>query len=198
MIKAIIGPMFGEKSSRLIDIANNLEKEGKKFKVFFPASCNKKEGFIYSRKDNKKIKAIKVFNIDDLFNNITDEEVILIDEFTFLCSNKYIDLFMNFLEEMDKQGKDIILSGLQLDYLGNSFDLTKEILPYCDEIETTSAVCEHCGKPATRQIRNINGEIDISDDTPTLLMENEDIVYIPVCRSCFRRLTGLSAIKKNH
>ena len=32
MIKAIIGPMFGSKSSRLIDIALDLEKEGKKFK----------------------------------------------------------------------------------------------------------------------------------------------------------------------
>lgn len=197
MIKAIVGPMFGEKSSRLIDIANNLEKEGKKFKVFFPASCNKKEGYIYSRKDNKKIKAIKVFNIDDLFNNITDEEVILIDEFTFLCSHKYIDLFMSFLEQMDRMGKDVILSGLQLDYLGNSFDLTREILPYCDEIVMTSAVCEICGAPATRQVRKVNGVLDVSDDSPTLLMEDNDIVYMPVCRSCFREVTGLSAIKKN-
>lgn len=197
MIKAIIGPMFGEKSSRLIDIANELEKEGKKFKVFFPASCNKKEGFIYSRKDNKKIKAIKVFNISDLFNNINGEDVVLIDEFTFLCTSNHIDSFMDFLEELDKRNTDVILSGLQFDYLGNSFDLTREVLPFCDEIVITQATCEICGSPASRQVRKINGELDIYDNTPTLLMEDKNIVYMPVCRSCFRNLTGLSAIKKN-
>ena len=195
MIKAIIGPMFGSKSSRLIDIALELEKEGKKFKVFFPASCNKLDGYIYSRENDKKIKAIKVFDISDLYNNINDSEIILLDEFTFMCTSQHIDEFMAFLEEMDKRNIDVILAGLQLDYMGKSFDTTEKILPYCDEITTTSAICENCGKPASRQIRKINGIIDTMEETPTLVMESEDVIYIPLCRSCFRELTGLSAIK---
>lgn len=195
MIKAIIGPMFGSKSSRLIDIALDLEKEGKKFKVFFPASCNKLDGYIYSRENDKKIKAIKVFDISDLYNNVNDCKIILLDEFTFMCTSQYIDEFMNFLDVMDERNIDVILAGLQLDYMGKSFDLTERVLPYCDEIVTTSAICEHCGKPASRQIRKIDGVIDTMENTPTLIMENENVVYIPLCRSCFRKLTGLTAIK---
>ena len=102
---------------------------------------------------------------------------------------------MNFFDVMDERNIDVILAGLQLDYMGKSFDLTERVLPYCDEIVTTSAISEHCGKPASRQIRKIDGVIDTMENTPTLIMENENVVYIPLCRSCFRKLTGLTAIK---
>ena len=112
-----------------------------------------------------------------------------------MCTSQYIDEFMSFLDVMDERNIDVILAGLQLDYMGKSFDLTERVLPYCDEIVTTSAICEHCGKPASRQIRKIDGVIDTMENTPTLIMENENVVYIPLCRSCFRKLTGLTAIK---
>lgn len=193
MLHVITGSMRSGKSARLVDYTAFIND--KNYKIFYPASLNKSEGYVISREGNKKAKAIKIFDINDLYNHIEDLEVVLIDEFQFLCSAKDIDDFMKFLEYCDTKNIDIYLFGLQLDYLSNSFDITQRVLPYADSIVMLTAICDYCGEPATRCLRVVDGKIDASPDSDTLVMESENVEYKSVCKKCYRNLTGLSAIK---
>lgn len=194
MIKVVIGTMKSAKTSTLI---NEVEKSvDKNIKIFYPSCCNKVDGYVYSRKDNKKIKGIKIFNLSDLYNNINNTDAIFIDETQFIVSSSNIDDFMAFLEYCDKMKIDVYLFGLQLDYLNNSFDVIQRVLPYADNIITLTANCEVCGNTnAVRCVRFNGNELDCDPNSSLILLESENIVYKSVCKECYRRLTSLPAIK---
>lgn len=194
MIEAIIGTMKSEKTSTLIDTVNELQN--KKVKVFYPSHCNKMDGYVYSRKDNKKLKGIKVFNISDLYNNINNVDTIFIDEVQFIVSSNNVDEFMNFIEYCDTKNIDVYLVGLQLDYMNNSFDIIQRILPYTDKVTILTAKCEICGSDdAVRCIRYNGDELDCDPNSSLILLESDKIVYKSVCKKCYRKITSLPAIK---
>lgn len=195
MLKLVVGQMKSGKSARLIDYVDEFKKLDIEFKVFYPASCNKVDGYVYSRDNNRSTKAIKVYTVDDLYNNLGDVKVVLLDEYTFYVSDSQVNEFMDFIEFCDKKGVDIYLFGLQLDYMSRGFDLAHRILPYADEVVVANAMCEICGGVASRQIRFIDGELDTDEEADTLQMESSDIVYKACCRKCYRELTGKPAIR---
>lgn len=193
MLHIITGTMCGGKSKTLIEYADKFKD--KKVKIFYPACINKSEGYVYSRDKDRKIKATKIYELNDLYNHLNNCEIILLDEYTFYCSSNQIDDFMKFLEHCDKLDIDIYLFGLSLDYLSNSFEITSRVLPYADSIMVLNAVCDKCGAKASRQLRIVDGEIDVDDKYGVLLVESDNVRYMPLCRKCYRELTGLSAIK---
>ena len=194
MIEAIIGTMKSEKTSTLIDIVNELQN--KKVKVFYPSHCNKMDGYVCSRKDNKKLKGIKVFNISDLYNNINNVDTIFIDEVQFIVSSNNVDEFMSFLEYCDVKNIDVYLVGLQLDYMNNSFDIIQRILPYTDKVTILTAKCEICGSDnAVRCIRYNGDTLDCDPNSSLILLESDKVVYKSVCKKCYREITSLPAIK---
>ena len=195
MITATIGTMKSEKTFKLIKATEFLDMQHKKYVVFHPACCAKDEDGVVTRRGSQKAKAIKVFEIQDMYNHLKEVKVCLIDEFTFLCSENHIDDFMEFLEYCDINGIDVYLFGLSLDYMSNSLDIAQRVLPYCDYIDTVSARCEECGDTAKRCVRYINGELDNDPNSSLLIMEDKNVVYKSVCKKCYRELTGLPAIK---
>ena len=58
-----------------------------------------------------------------------------------------------------------------------------------------TAKCDYCGNKASRCLRIVDGVIDSSEDSDLIVMEGLDVEYKSVCRNCYRKLTGLSAIK---
>lgn len=195
MITATIGTMKSEKTFKLIKTTEFLNKLNKKYIVFHPACCAKDEEGVITRRGLQKAKAVKVFEIQDMYNYLKDIDVCLIDEFTFLCGGNNIDDFMEFLEYCDVNGIDVNLFGICLDYMSNSLDIAQRVLPYCDYIDTVSAKCEECGDIAKRCVRYINGELDNDPNSSLLIMEDKNVVYKSVCKECYRKLTGLPAIK---
>ena len=195
MITATIGTMKSEKTFKLIKLTEFLDIQHKKYVVFHPACCAKDEDGVVTRRGSQKAKAIKVFEIQDMYNYLKEVKACLIDEFTFLCSENHIDDFMEFLEYCDINGIDVYLFGLSLDYMSNSLDIAQRVLPYCDYIDTVSARCEECGDTAKRCVRYINGELDNDPNSSLLIMEDKNVVYKSVCKKCYRELTDLPAIK---
>lgn len=194
MINAIIGSMRAGKTKALIDNISLLED--KVYKVFYPASCNKSEGFVYTRDGDRTLKATKIFEVKDLYNYVDKLDCVIIDEFTFLCNEHEIEYFMQFLEHCDTHNIDVYLFGITTDYLSRSFELARHVLPYCDNISVLKSRCDECGSnEGTRCVRFINGEMDASYDSDLIVMEGEQVEYKSVCKKCFRKLTGLKAIK---
>lgn len=193
MLHLVIGTMKASKSATLIDFVNDIENIN--YKIFFPACCNKKDGYVVSRDNDKKVKAIKVFEVNDMYNHLKNIKIVFIDEFQFIANSEEIDEFMQFLEYCDKNNIDVYCFGLSLDYMSLPFDVTQRVLPYAQEIHVLNAYCDECGKPAYRCLRYVDGEIDINPNSDTLLMENADVEYKSVCNDCYRKITGLNAIK---
>lgn len=193
MLHLVIGTMKASKSSTLIDYTNLVKP--KKYTIFYPACCNKKDGYVVSRDNGKKAKAVKIFEVKDMYNYIEDTEVIFLDEFQFLAGTTDLNDLMNFLEYCDKKDKTVYMFGLSLNYMSQAFDVTQRVLPYADTIVVLTANCDICGKPATRCIRYVNGELDCNPNSKTLLMEGDTTEYKSVCKKCYRKLTGLNAIK---
>ena len=193
MLHLVIGTMKASKSATLIDFVNDIENIN--YKIFFPACCNKKDGYVVSRDNDKKVKAIKVFEVNDMYNHLKNIKMVFIDEFQFIANSEEIDEFMQFLEYCDKNNIDVYCFGLSLDYMSLPFDVTQRVLPYAQEIHVLNAYCDECGKPAYRCLRYVDGEIDINPNSNTLLMEDTDVEYKSVCNECYRKITGLNAIK---
>lgn len=192
MLHLVVGTMKASKSSTLIDYTDLVKP--KKYVIFYPSCCDKKDGYVVSR-DNKEAKAIKIFEIKDMYNYVEGVDVIFIDEYTFFCNSSQVNEFMNFLEYCDQKDKQIYCFGLALDYMSQPFDITQRLLPYADTLVVLTARCEICGATATRCIRYVNGKLDNDPNSDTLLMEGSDVEYKSVCKKCYREITGLKAIK---
>ncbi|XP_062088145.1 pentatricopeptide repeat-containing protein At4g16470 isoform X2 [Humulus lupulus] len=96
-------------------------------------------------------------------------DVIGIDEAQF-----FGDLYDFCREAADLDGKTVIVSGLDGDYLRRSFGSVLDIIPLADSITKLSARCELCGKPALFTLRK-------TQEKQTELIGGAD-VYMPVCR----------------
>uniref|UniRef100_A0A2P2Q969 Thymidine kinase n=1 Tax=Rhizophora mucronata TaxID=61149 RepID=A0A2P2Q969_RHIMU len=102
----------------------------------------------------------------DAYNQL---DVIGIDEAQF-----FEDLYEFCQEAADHDGKTLIVSGLDGDYLRRSFGSVLHIIPLADSVTKLSARCELCGKRAFFTLRK-------TDETQTELIGGADI-YMPVCR----------------
>lgn len=194
-LQAVIGTMKSAKTLALIEYTRLIEQENKTYVVFHPACCAKDDEYVVTRHKSQKTKAIKVFEIQDMYAYVKSVDICLIDEFQFICDNSHIDDFMEFLEYCDTHNIEVVLFGLSLDYMSSSFEVTQRVLPYCDNIIVQQAKCEICGEPASRCIRYIDDVLDNDPNSSLLLMEKQNVVYKSVCRKCYREITGSQAIK---
>lgn len=71
-------------------------------------------------------------------------QVIIIDEWQFFADEDLIP----FVLEQRRQGRRIIVSGLNMDYTGKPFGQMPKLLAIANEIETRYAICSVCGEMA--------------------------------------------------
>ncbi|XP_021294332.1 thymidine kinase-like [Herrania umbratica] len=102
----------------------------------------------------------------DAYNQL---DVIGIDEAQF-----FEDLYDFCCEAADRDGKTVIVAGLDGDYLRRSFGSVLDIIPLADSVMKLTARCELCGKRAFFTLRK-------TEETQTELIGGAD-VYMPVCR----------------
>ena len=81
--------------------------------------------------------------------------------------------------ELQKQGKNIIFAGLDLDFKKEPFGAIKELMIHANELKKFHAICTECGNPAHYTIRLINGE-PARFDAPIVSIEGES-EYLPRC-----------------
>src|SRR5690606_10491666 len=108
-------------------------------------------------------------------------DVIGIDEVhTFDLDN--VAIIANLL----KQGKEIIISGLDMDYRGRLFPIVAALLELAPErVKHKRAVCESCKKVRGSYTQVYKDEIPVLDGLPSVLSEHHRYRYAPVCRNCF-------------
>ncbi|MGC9019249.1 MAG: thymidine kinase [Candidatus Bipolaricaulaceae bacterium] len=90
--------------------------------------------------------------------------------------------FPELCELLVRQGKRVIVAGLDLNFRGEPFGPMPRLLALADEVLKLTAVCTICGNPATRSQRLINGKP--ATEGPEVLIGGLES-YEPRCREHF-------------
>ncbi len=186
-LRLYLGCMFSGKTSELIREYTRWTKIGKKVICINYADDTRygDDNYVYSH-DLNKIECLKT---DKLYNikkeEINKYQVILINEGQF-----FEDILEFCKEYVDIYKKDIVVCGLDGDYLRKPFGKINDLISICDEVTKLKAFCVKCndGTPAlfTWRISSDNNQISINND------------YIPVCRKHYLESTNSKSIKLNH
>jgi len=98
--------------------------------------------------DSNYIQSIPVSKAKDILQVSDEVNVVGIDEAQFF-DNDLPDV----CQELALRGIRVILSGLDMDYLGKPFDPMPALLSMAEYITKLHAICSHCGNLATHSYR---------------------------------------------
>jgi thymidine kinase len=99
-------------------------------------------------------------------------EVVGIDEANFLGQD-----LVSVAQQMADSGKQVIIAGLDTDYMGRPFPPIPDLLCVAESITKTLAICMRCGNPAKHTQRLVESE--------DLIVVGAMGVYEARCRRCF-------------
>ena len=172
-IEAICGPMFSGKSEELIRRLRRATIARKRVQVFKPELDDR-----YSEKhivthDDVRMNSEAVSAASDILKLLDwRTQVIGIDE-----SNFFDLTLVDVANKLADSGKQVIIAGLDTDYMGRPFTPMPELLAVAESITKTLAICMRCGNPAKHTQRLL--------DSDELIMVGATGAYEARCRRCF-------------
>ncbi len=129
------------------------------------------DNYVYNH-DRQKIPCVKSKKLSDVDQQILKEnDVILINEGQF-----FPDLLDFCKLWCDTYKKNIVVCGLDGDYLRNPFGQINELISLCDEVIKLKAFCKLCND-GSRAIFTKR----LTNQTENIIIGSDD-VYMPVCR----------------
>ena len=172
-IEVICGPMFSGKSEELIRRLRRAMIARKRVEVFKPSIDNRySEDEIVSHGD-LRMKSQVVSDASQIPGRIDwRSEVVGIDEANFMGES-----LIEVSQRLADSGKQVIIAGLDTDYLGRPFIPIPDLLAHAESITKTLAICVRCGNPA-KHTQRLRG----SDD---LIVVGAADMYEARCRRCF-------------
>ena len=176
--------MNAGKSTALLQANHNYIERGM-HPVLFTAKLDDREGEgkIRSRIGIKQ-EAETFAEDDDLYrvvkamNKERRVDCLLIDEAQFLSKEQVSQLG----RLVDEEGIPILTYGIRTDFLGETFEGSRYLMAWADEIKEIKTIC-HCGKKATMNARvNASGKME-KEGAQIEIGGNER--YVSLCRGCF-------------
>lgn len=172
-IEVVCGPMFSGKSEELIRRLRRARIARKRVQVFKPRIDNRySHEEIVSHADQRMASEV-VDGAQDILG-ILDwrTQVVGIDEANFMGP-----ALVEIAERLADSGKQVIIAGLDTDYLGRPFPPIPELLARAESITKTLAICMRCGNPAKHTQRLVESE--------DLIVVGATGMYEARCRRCF-------------
>ena len=172
-LEVICGPMFSGKSEELIRRLRRSLIARKRVQVFKPSLDNRYSSDEIVSHSDLRIKSQVVRSADEILDAVEARtEVVGIDEANFLGTD--LPLVASHLADM---GKQVIVAGLDTDYLGRPFEPIPALLAQAEEITKTLAICVQCGGPAKYTQRLV--------ESSELIVVGATGMYEARCRMCF-------------
>lgn len=177
--------MGAGKSTNLLQVADNYESVGLEVLLVKPIFDSRDETFISSRLGVRKQADILLERhesaYDVIFSEVTktgkDYICILVDEANFLTKEQARDLWV-----IATQLDIIVMTyGLRVDYMGNGFEGSKELMILAHEIEEIKTV-DRTGEKCTMHLRSVNGEY-VFEGVPTIVGDIKGDVRYESCTS---------------
>ncbi|MBU2612240.1 MAG: thymidine kinase [Nanoarchaeota archaeon] len=166
VIEGFAGPMMSGKTGKLIQRVDPLRWMNGRFSYmgFKPRVDDRN---FNSRSERDFIKWNYIKKPEEIISISKEYDLIAIDEIQFFGKN-IVDVVL----ELQKQEKNIIFSGLDLDFRGEPFGSMPELMAIANEFEKLHSVCTKCGDPAYYTQRLINGE-PAHYNSPLISIEGE-------------------------
>jgi thymidine kinase len=172
-VEVICGPMFSGKSEELIRRLRRAMIARKRVEVFKPIIDNRYSDDEIVSHGDLRMKSQVVSSGAEIASRIDPRsEVIGVDEANFMGPE-----LVEVAQRLADGGKQVIISGLDTDYMGRPFAPVPELLALAESITKTLAICVRCGNPA-KHTQRLRG----SDD---LIVVGASDMYEARCRRCF-------------
>lgn len=172
MLKLVMGPMFSGKTTELIQTFKKYSYINKTVVVLNYIEDTRYHSSLLSTHDKQMIPCILTKTLSEMWTNLHDVDVILINEGQF-----FTDLF-EVVIDMVEAGKIVYVYGLDGDSTRAPFGQILHLIPYADDYIKLKALCAVCkdGTPAIFSHR-------ISDESEQIVIGSDN--YMPLCRKCF-------------
>lgn len=180
-IEVISGCMFAGKTEELIRRLRRADIAGQSIQVFSPEIDNRYDVETIGSHNGQDWDATVIATDESGVETLKDavnNDVVAVDEFNFFTSD-----FIRAIEHLADNDVRVILSGTDQTFRGDVFDPMGEAMAVSDSVDKLSAVCEVCGKKATKNQRLIEGR-PAPADAPTIMVGGNES-YEARCRECF-------------
>ena len=172
-IEAICGPMFSGKSEELIRRLRRARIARKRVQVFKPALDDRYSANEIVSHGDQRMPSEVVFSAAGILENLDARtQVVGIDESNFFGPD-----LVEIATRLADGGKQVIVAGLDTDYLGRPFAPMPALLCIAESITKTLAICTRCGQPAKHTQRLV--------ESSELIVVGAAGLYEARCRRCF-------------
>ena len=154
-LEVICGPMFSGKSEELLRRLKRAQIAKQFFILYKPAIDNRYSQTHVVTHSGIEMKCHVIHSSEALLSCPTNVNIIGIDEAQFLDKNT-----PNTVEILVKNGKRVIVAGLDMDSNGIPFDPMPQLLAKAESVLKVVAVCEVCGADATHTYRHVDSAKD--------------------------------------
>ena len=178
-IECICGSMFSGKSEELLRRIKRGVIAKQKILLFKPSIDNRYEENKVSTHNGNSYESVNIDKAEQIYEYINDEkyDIIGIDEVQFF-DEKIVEV----INRLADDGIRVIVAGLDMDFKAEPFHPMPEIIAVSEMVTKLHAVCNKCGKEASRSQRLIDGEPARYDDPIVVIGASES--YEARCRHC--------------
>ena len=178
-IECICGSMFSGKSEELLRRIKRGVIAKQKVLLFKPSIDNRYDENRVSTQNGNSYDSISIEKSSDILNFVKDTkyDIIGIDEIQFFDND-----IVKIINKLADDGIRVIVAGLDMDFKAEPFHPMPEIMAISEMVTKLHAVCNKCGKEASRSQRLINGKPAKYDDPVVVIGASES--YEARCRHC--------------
>ena len=171
-IEVICGSMFSGKTEELIRRLKRAKIANQKVQIFKPSKDTRYDIIKVVSHDENAVDSLPISQSEEIFNHISDVNVVGIDEAQFFDENLPL-----VCQKLAIDGVRVIIAGLDMDFKGRPFGPIPNLLAVAEYITKVHAICPHCGNLATHSYR-------LSQEQETVLLGEKDL-YETRCRVCY-------------
>ena len=172
-IEVICGPMFSGKSEELIRRLRRARIARKRVQVFKPAIDTRYSADEIVSHGDQRMESEVVSSAAEILARLSPRtQVIGIDEANIFGAD-----LVELTAHLADAGKQVILAGLDTDFMGRPFPPIPDLLCLAESITKTLAICVRCGNPAKHTQRLV--------ESADLIVVGAAGMYEARCRRCF-------------
>jgi thymidine kinase len=171
-IEVICGSMFSGKTEELIRRLKRAKIANQRVEIFKPKIDTRYDERKVVSHDENSVLSVPIEHSSRLLELSNGFSVIGIDEAQF-----FDEALPDMCQELARQGKRVIIAGLDMDFRGKPFGPIPNLLAVAEYITKVHAICQHCGNLATHSYRVVQ------DDHTVMLGEKDS--YEARCRTCY-------------
>ncbi|MEQ1885825.1 MAG: thymidine kinase [Bryobacteraceae bacterium] len=172
-IEIVSGPMFSGKSEELIRRLRRAKIARKRVQVFKPVLDDRYSATEIVSHGDQRMDSTVITSAKEIIEKLDwRTQVVGIDESNFFG----LDL-VDVATQLADTGKQVVIAGLDTDYLGRPFTPMPELLCVAESITKMLAICMRCGNPAKHTQRLV--------ESSDLIVVGAAGMYEARCRRCF-------------